>query len=339
MSLFKSRIFFTGFVLFLLSANAGASRDRFSRNQVLVTVNGVKITEQQVNEAIEKDLQMAITLGKPPSEAMLFNMKLRAIDDMIERLVIGERIKAKGIKVTFEDVKKEVERIAKINNISVKQFYKRAYSTQNKTAAEVNDNIAMGLRFDKLIVKEAGSRAFDVSDSVAKRYYERNKDKEFTRPARVRASHIMINYPKDDPDGKDKVKFAMSKISSMARKGTDFAKLAKQYSQDKITSKKGGDLGFLTRGYMPKKIEEIAFSSKPGQVSDVIEMPYGCHVIKVFEVDPGGLISFDEAKADIVAWMRDDLKADFSAKYRDQLMANAKIKWAGGKRPEPIKID
>jgi parvulin-like peptidyl-prolyl isomerase len=116
--------------------------------------------------------------------------------------------------------------------------------------------------------------------------------------------------------------------------------LQKKYSQDTITRKNGGDLGFLTKGYMPEKVEKIAFSLKAGQVSGVIDMPYGCHVIKAFQVDPGGLISFDKVKADIVAWIKDDMKAEFSAKYRDQHMSNAKIKWGtkSGKRPKPMKI-
>lgn len=340
MKFFKSNFIFAIFAFCLLATSTVRANNRYSGNFVWVTVNGIKITDQRANAAIEKDVQMAMTLGQPPSAAAQFNMKLSEIDKLIEKVVIEQQMKDKKISVTIEEVTKEIARIAKSNKISVQQFYNRTYSTQNITPTELKEQIAMGMRFDKLIDKVAGPKYFNVSDSVAKRYYNKNKKKAFTRPPMVRASHIMIKYEANDKSIKEKVKYAMGKMAEMARKGKDFGELAKKYSQDTVTNKKGGDLGLVYKGtkMIPPQIEEVIFSLKAGEISDVIEMPYGCHVIKVLASDPGGVISFDKVKDDIKNWIKDDMKAEFSAKYIDQLMANAKIVWTSGKRPEPIPI-
>ncbi|MCF7954527.1 MAG: peptidylprolyl isomerase [Phycisphaerae bacterium] len=330
---------FAGFIVCLFISGTADAAGRYSRNPVLVTVNGVEITEEQVDRVLEKDLQLAVkTLGQPPSYAMRHNMTLRVIDSLMEKIVIGERIRDKRIMVTLDEVIKEITRIARINGMSVQEFYNKAYSTQNSTPTDVKDQIAMALRFDKLIEKEY-PKGFQVSDRDAMTYYNNNLKEQFTKPKRVKASHIMIKYPKTDKASKTDVKYAMGKIVLMAKKGADFGKLARKYSQDKKTNAKGGDLGFFTYDMMPEEIAKIAFSFRVGEISDPIEMPYGCHVIKVFEVDPGGPVNFDKVKDEIKTWISDDLKAKQAAKYIQEQMANAKITWASGKRPEPIPIE
>ena len=128
-------------------------------------------------------------------------------------------------------------------------------------------------------------------------------------------------------------------FAEMAKNGNDFAELAKKYSEDKNTNKKGGDLGFFAKGNMPPKIAAAAFSLKAGEISKVIEMPYGCHLIKVFKLEKGGVSSFEKVKTDIIGWIKGDAKDRFSGKYLDNLRAGARIKWPGGKRPVPMPMD
>jgi peptidyl-prolyl cis-trans isomerase SurA len=325
-------------VLCLLFTSTGIAKSRSTSNPVMVTVNGVKITESQVDKLIKKELKMAMSMSRTPSRAMRHNLMIRAIDEIIEKILVNERVKAKRIVVTKEQIDQEVEKIAKSKNMSVQKFIQTALPTYHLDIVDFKDRVAMGLRFDKLIELVAGPGAFNVSENEAKRYYARHKD-QFTRPAMVKASHIMIKYPKNDKSGKADVKDAMGKIAEMAKNGKDFAELAKEYSEDRNTSKKGGDLGFFAKGNMPPKIAAAAFSLKAGEISKVIEMPYGCHLIKVFKLEKGGVSSFEKVKMDIIDWIKGDAKDRFSSKYLDNLRAGARIKWPGGKRPVPMPMD
>lgn len=101
---------------------------------------------------------------------------------------------------------------------------------------------------------------------------------------RVRARHVLLTYPQDaDESTRDSVRALAEEIRERAAGGADFAALADQYSQDPGTAQEGGDLGWFERGRMVEPFEQAAFALQPGEVSDVVESPFGLHVIKVEE--------------------------------------------------------
>jgi parvulin-like peptidyl-prolyl isomerase len=130
----------------------------------------------------------------------------------------------------------------------------------------------------------------DVSDDDVKKSYEENKSK-FEQPEMVRVSHIALStrdlvrgteLPEAEKAQKQKL---AAELVKRARAGEDFAKLAKEYSDDATTKDKGGDFVF-PRDTTPKEFETAAFVMSSNQVSDVITTAYGFHVIKFTEKFP-----------------------------------------------------
>jgi len=69
----------------------------------------------------------------------------------------------------------------------------------------------------------------------------------------------------------------------MKKRGEDFAKLAREYSQDAGTRAEGGDLGFIGRDILPKPLEELVFSMKVGDVKGPVRADRGFHIIKLVD--------------------------------------------------------
>ena len=128
---------------------------------------------------------------------------------------------------------------------------------------------------------------------------------DFPAPERVHAAHILIKVDKDaKPEVDAAAKKKAEELSVRARKGEDFAELAKKYSEDPGSKDKGGDLGAFARGSMVKPFEDAAFSMAPGQISDPVKSPFGYHVIKVDEKLPPGKQSVEEASPKIISLLQ-----------------------------------
>ena len=113
----------------------------------------------------------------------------------------------------------------------------------------------------------------------------------------MHASHIFIAIPDGaTPAEVERRRRLAGEIVRRARAGEDFAKLAKEYSEDSATKDEGGDLGYLTRGSLPKALEEVVFHMEAGEVRGPIRASRGFHVIKVLGRRDEGVKPFAEVK-------------------------------------------
>lgn len=72
-------------------------------------------------------------------------------------------------------------------------------------------------------------------------------------------------------------------IKKQLEAGADFAKLATKYSEDAGSAVNGGDLGFVGRGQFVPQFEGAAFKLKPNELSEIVESPFGFHLIQLLE--------------------------------------------------------
>lgn len=105
------------------------------------------------------------------------------------------------------------------------------------------------------------------------------------RIPQVRVSHILIDYY-DNESGEVDSALAKTRIDSikmMLDNGADFSELAKEYSEDQSTAENGGDLGFIERRKTVQPFDSAAFNLPVGEISGIIQTPYGYHILKVTE--------------------------------------------------------
>ncbi len=149
-----------------------------------------------------------------------------------------------------------------------------------------------------LLVDSARLRPqIEVTDEEIENYYETNKA-EFTREEQVRASHILLLA-----DGDDEVAEAERKLEQIKRRiegGEEFAKLAREFSQDTQSKARGGDLNFFGRGKMGgAAFEEAAFNAQVGELVGPVRTEIGVHLIKVTAHPQSGVTPLDQAKNQI----------------------------------------
>ena len=140
--------------------------------------------------------------------------------------------------------------------------------------------------------------AAPANDAELLSYYEQNSA-EFRTERSVHARHILFRLAEgaaaeEEKKIRERAQFVLGK----ARAGTDFAALAREFSQDS-SGPAGGDLGWFSAGQMVPAFEQAAFALSKGQVSDLVRTQYGFHIIKVEETREAGTPSFEQSRAEV----------------------------------------
>ena len=192
---------------------------------------------------------------------------------------------------------------AQLSADAAKTFYE-----SNRSKFEEPERI----RFEFVLLSQKDfEQKAQVSDEEIKAWYDSHQD-SYRQAEERRASHILILAEKDAKD--DVVKAAEAKardlLAQVKKNPADFAKLAKQHSQDPGSAAQGGDVGVVARGAMIKPFEDSVFSLKQGEISDVVRTEYGFHIIRLSSLKPASVKPLAEVKAEIVV----GLKAQNAAK-------------------------
>lgn len=134
------------------------------------------------------------------------------------------------------------------------------------------------------------------------------------------ARHILIAVNGNDPKADAAAKAKAEDILKQLKAGGDFAKLAKQYSDDPGSKNQGGDLGKVSRGVMVKPFEDALFGmAKPGDIAGPIRTQYGYHIIQLEGIDAPTVKTFAEVKAQLMADYQKKKADDEYYKLGDQL--------------------
>jgi len=162
-------------------------------------------------------------------------------------------------------------------------------------------------------------KTINVSEPELKAYFEQNQNLLKAKEER-RASHILISAPKEAnaAEKKSALEKAQNLLGTLRKSPQLFADLAKKNSQDPGSSANGGDLDFFARGAMVKPFEDVAFSLRKGEISEIVETEFGYHIILVTDIKSAGAGSFAEAKNALEQELKKDLAKKKFAELAEQ---------------------
>ncbi len=176
----------------------------------------------------------------------------------------------------------------KISDEAIKAYY-AAHPDEFKTIEKVQ------VEYVVLSIKDLAKRFIPSEDEI-RAEYNANKS-AYTTVGKRRASHILFELLA----GADavEIKKALAKVRQIQQKlraGASFADLAKRYSEDTFTAKRGGDLNYIKKGVLPKELEATIYKLKPKQISKPVRSKYGYHIVKLTESTPDKVKSYREVR-------------------------------------------
>jgi peptidyl-prolyl cis-trans isomerase SurA len=297
------RVLLTGSLSLLVSgATVGARGAEARMVEKIAAVVGENVVLASEVEEKAGPLMSDISKVTDPDKRAARASSLRR--EVLERLIDDELILQQAaelkLTVTSDQVDSSIAEIKKQNNIDDDQL-REALRAQGMSMANYRADLKRQLLRFRVLNIAVGSRV-NVSDEEVKAYYERHM--KGSANTQVRASHIFVAIP----DGADLAVAAekqaqANKILERA-KTEDFAKLARELSDDAATRAEGGDLGFFGKDMLPKPIEELVFAMKPGEVRGPVRADRGFHVIKLVDRKIKDAKPLDDVKDDIRMQLR-----------------------------------
>jgi peptidyl-prolyl cis-trans isomerase D len=141
------------------------------------------------------------------------------------------------------------------------------------------ENVSTRARYVEFPVTKPAT-PYEPTDAELRALYDEKTD-DFKSPPMRRLRVLKIERLPSAADIED-VRGRLADVRSDILKGTiDFAEAAKEYSDDEATKDKGGELGFFKKGQMAPEFDAVAFSEKPGEISEPFRTQFGFHIVQV----------------------------------------------------------
>jgi foldase protein PrsA len=278
------------------------------------TVNGqvIKVTDLNTQlEQLKKQYPQMFT--GTDAEGRLLDFKQRLLENLINQALIEQAAKEKGINVSDADIQKQIDQLK--SGFKDQSQFDQALKSAGMTVDQLKAQIKNQLVTQKLVETLAANQSVSQADIQA--YYDKNKSQFFQKPAK-RASHILFK-------AEDKAK-AQKVLAQIKANPAAFAALAKANSIDTATASKGGDLGWPTQAYVPE-FQAALDKLKKGQLSGLVQSPYGWHIIVVTDERGGTQQSLAEVKSQIQQIIVQQRRSDAYQQFLNDLRKNAKIEY------------
>lgn len=267
-------------------------------DRIAAVVGDTPIPLSRVEEELNLTLAELQRTGRPMPQdsAEVARMRRDIVDRLIDdELLLQQALKDTTVKVTEQQVQSATDaavRQARSQFQTDLEFRRQLQQAGMGTPEEYRRFISEQVRRDLLkqqlvqrLRERQEIRSVPPTEAEVRAYYDATKAQQPRRPATVSFRAIMVR-PEPTPAAKAVARARADSVLAEIRKGADFATLARRFSDDPGSREDGGDLGWFRRGRMVAEFEQAAFRLRPGQVSDVVETPFGFHIIQVERIEP-----------------------------------------------------
>ncbi|MCF6299399.1 MAG: peptidyl-prolyl cis-trans isomerase [Thiomicrorhabdus sp.] len=285
-----------------LNAATSTTPSQEIARELLARVNGQPIYQDQLEAQVQAKLKKYKRFSAKGPTSLSEDLKKGLQNEVLQKYIHAELIhqasKTHKVKNIDEKITLFIEN-AKKNNIPI----------QNKEAIKRQIHINEYLQAHDLIDTLP-------SDEEVRAFYEKGKDKFISSQEKRRVQHV-FTVENDN----------IVKAQKLLSDGQSFKDVAIKYSKDE-NSNENGDLGFITKGYMPKEVEDFVFSTQPNKLSPIIKTDSGYHLVKVLEIRAKGrTVPYEKIKDFLAQGLKTQTKSKKVGEHITRLKENAKIEF------------
>ena len=213
---------------------------------------------------------------------------------IVTPLEIEQAFRKKNDKIKVEYVKLNAAKYAAESQPSAKEV--QEFFTVNQARYTVPEKKNLWVLIGDQTRMEA---TLTPTDADLQRMYSQNSE-AFRTPERVRARHILLKTQGKPASEEAAIKAKGDSLLKQIKGGADFAKLAKENSEDPGSGANGGELGdWITHGQMVPEFDKAIFALKVGQTSDLVKTMYGYHIVQTLAHQDGGVRTFADVKNEL----------------------------------------
>ena len=285
---------------------------------VIARVDGQPLYGRELETVIRRELS---NIDNPEWSSLRADYRARLIYDgvlsLINSRLLYEKAVASGDKATDAEIDAYMQAATKgfANDAEMNVALARLFLDRDS----FKKNLGVDITVNKFLASLA--KPITVEPEEITKYYAENPEK-FAHPDIVRVSHIMLASDEKselDADTKERAE----SILARAKKGEDFAKLAKEYSVDDSAST-GGDLGYVTKEVLDPVFANAVFSMSLGEIR-LVKTSFGYHVVKLTEKKPEGVAPLDDAREFIINSIKSEKAEKELLNVMKKLQQEAKI--------------
>ncbi|MCU0607019.1 MAG: peptidylprolyl isomerase [Candidatus Edwardsbacteria bacterium] len=236
---------------------------------------------------VERQVQL-YRLQAPGDPTPDDSLRTAALENLIEGKLMVLEAQRESVKVSEAEVEEQIGQA--IENLrrnfpsedSFKAVLRREGTTLDKLKEKYRGDTRERMTIQRLIDLKIRPRVTNPTSKEVAAFFASHKDSIPNEPEKVQLQHILIAV-KPGAAAQGAAQAKMRTVLAQLRAKKRFADVAAKYSQDPQSAARGGDLGWFGRNAMVPQFEQVAFSLKPGQVSDPFLSPFGFHIIKLLE--------------------------------------------------------
>jgi parvulin-like peptidyl-prolyl isomerase len=233
---------------------------------IAAVVNKDVVTFSQVRELVgPKEKAARETLKGEALVEKIKEIRLAAINDLIDRALIIQEFKSKGYTIPEYLIDERVQEIVRDSFGGDRQAFLRTLSAQGFTLDKFRE-----FQRDSVIVQEmrrqATKGATSVSDAKIQEFYKANAE-QYSTPEEIKLRMIVIRGGPENASRRKMIEEIREKIVA----GAEFGDLARMYS-DGSEQEAYGDVGWINRKYFNEDLTKVVFKLKPGELSQIVEL-------------------------------------------------------------------